>query len=246
MLRGVLLDYGHTLVDWVWEDVLASLGEVYAGHRRYLERFSFAHLPPADELKEAVALRMYREMDASYQRQELEERDWLATFNTCLRDAGLELPPEALHELVRREHAAFCRAARLPDEVLAVLDELNGRGLRLALVSNMDLLGDLLVQEPPVRDLDPLVPVKVYSSGVGVRKPHPRIYETALAGVGLAPAEVLFVGDRVREDVRAPRSLGMRAALTHQFRQEDDPLQEADYRLTSLRDLLDIVDRLRE
>lgn len=244
VVRGVLLDYGHTLVDWVWSDVMDSLGEVYREHRRYLEQFSLHHLPPADELMEAVAMRMYREMDASYAAFEIEERDWLASFNLCLRDAGLHLPSTALAELVRREHAAFCRAARLPDDIPAVLAELNQRGLNLALVSNMDLLGDILLLEPPIRDLDTLIPVKVYSSGVGVRKPHPRIYEAALTGVGLRPDEVIFIGDRVKEDVRAPKAMGMRAGLTHQFRQEEDQQGEADFRVAHLRDLLDVIEEL--
>ncbi|MCX6023238.1 MAG: HAD family hydrolase [Chloroflexi bacterium] len=241
-MRGVLFDYGHTLVDWSWDATLDTLGEVYQEHRRYLEQFGMARLPPADELKQAVALRMFEDMNASYAREELEERDWLAVFNACLRDAGVVLPPDAFAELARREHAAFCRSAILPDGTLDVLEELRSRGLKLALVSNMDLVADLLVRESPIRELHPLIPVKVYSSSVGVRKPHARIYAAALAGVGLAPEDVLFVGDRVKEDVRAPRALGMRTALSHQFRQEDDAQGEAHHRIATLRDVLRVLD----
>ena len=39
--------------------------------------------------------------------------------------------------------------------------------------------------------------------------------------LNVPPEAVVFVGDRLREDVMGPKALGMRAILTHQFRQED-------------------------
>jgi putative hydrolase of the HAD superfamily len=54
-----------------------------------------------------------------------------------------------------------------------------------------------------------------------VRKPHPRIYQAALTRLGVPAAGAVFVGDRLKEDVRGPKEVGMRAVLTRQFRQED-------------------------
>jgi putative hydrolase of the HAD superfamily len=62
-----------------------------------------------------------------------------------------------------------------------------------------------------------------FSSEVGVRKPHREIYADALKKLGADPSRTLFVGDRVREDVQGPQALGMRAVLTREWRQEDDP-----------------------
>ncbi|TMD41339.1 MAG: hypothetical protein E6I88_07905, partial [Chloroflexi bacterium] len=58
------------------------------------------------------------------------------------------------------------------------------------------------------------------------------------------PSAALFVGDRVREDVEGPKRLGMRAVLTREWRQEDDP-GVADFVIERLGELSPIVARLR-
>jgi putative hydrolase of the HAD superfamily len=63
----------------------------------------------------------------------------------------------------------------------------------------------------------------VYSSEIGVRKPNAAIYEEALRLLDVPPGRALFIGDRLREDIRGPRSVGMDAVLTHEFRQEAPP-----------------------
>lgn len=59
------------------------------------------------------------------------------------------------------------------------------------------------------------------SCEVGWRKPSPRIYAAICERLAVAPEECLFVGDRLIEDVKGPQEYGMRAILTHEFRQED-------------------------
>jgi putative hydrolase of the HAD superfamily len=82
-----------------------------------------------------------------------------------------------------------------------------------------------------------------FSSEVGVRKPHPEIYADALKKLGADPARTLFVGDRVLEDVQGPKALGMRAVLTREWRQENDP-GVADFVIQRLGELPAIVARL--
>ncbi|TMG31944.1 MAG: HAD family hydrolase, partial [Chloroflexi bacterium] len=82
-----------------------------------------------------------------------------------------------------------------------------------------------------------------FSSEVGVRKPHPQIFTDALRKVGVDAARAVFVGDRVREDVQGPQRLGMRAVLTREWRQEDDP-GAADAVIQRLGELPAVVDRL--
>jgi HAD superfamily hydrolase (TIGR01509 family) len=51
------------------------------------------------------------------------------------------------------------------------------------------------------------------SGRVGHEKPHPRIFETALASVGAQPAESLYVGDVYAVDYRGATGAGMEAVL---------------------------------
>lgn len=103
----------------------------------------------------------------------------------------------------------------------AVFDALRTGGIRVAYVSNT-----LTSPAQMRRRLDEFgllghAEVAVFSVEHRVRKPNPEIFRVALRALELEPEDCRFVGDRVREDVRGPRAVGMRAVLTHEFRQED-------------------------
>jgi putative hydrolase of the HAD superfamily len=52
--------------------------------------------------------------------------------------------------------------------------------------------------------------VRVFSAEEGVRKPDPEIYRLALSRLGVAPAEAIFVDDRLK-NVEGARRVGMHA-----------------------------------
>ena len=89
-----------------------------------------------------------------------------------------------------------------------VLEELKKRGLRLAVVSNWDVL---LPRVLAAMGLLPYFDAVFASAALGVKKPDPAIYAHALKALDLRPEEVLFVGDRPDADVEMPRRLGMRS-----------------------------------
>lgn len=129
---------------------------------------------------------------------------WLGVYERMLR--RLDLPStdglgDALYEGFTDldNYAAF-------DDVPAVLDELTDGGLRLGIVSNYEGWLEDLLAALGVRDR---FPVRVISGLEGVEKPDPLIYELALGRVGLAAADVAFVGDNPEFDVDPPAALGM-------------------------------------
>ena len=99
---------------------------------------------------------------------------------------------------------------RLYDDVETALGALRSRGLRLGVVSNWDTR---LKRISAGLGLDRLVDFLVISAEVGVRKPHPGIFEEALRRAGVAPEEALHVGDLPDEDVEGARRAGVRAVL---------------------------------
>ncbi len=52
-----------------------------------------------------------------------------------------------------------------------------------------------------------------YSDEVGVSKPHPRIFETALAACDAEAAHAVHIGDIERTDIAGARAMGMRSIL---------------------------------
>ncbi len=86
------------------------------------------------------------------------------------------------------------------------------RGLRVILVTNTLSRGD----EEVLRDwtrigLADALDGVVSSHSVGWRKPHPAMFERALALAGARPGEAFMVGDNLEADVGGAKRLGLRA-----------------------------------
>jgi epoxide hydrolase-like predicted phosphatase len=94
--------------------------------------------------------------------------------------AGVK-PDDAMRDAVRRFHAA---------------------GVRTALVSNSWSRGDY------DEDLDALFDAVVLSGELGVRKPDPEIYRTALERLDVAPGRCVFVDD-LGGNLKPAKALGM-------------------------------------
>ena len=99
---------------------------------------------------------------------------------------------------------------RLYDDAIPTLAGLRKRGYRLAVISNHEWdLPDLIEG----LGLGPYFETVVTSARAGYRKPHPRIFETALAEMRVAPQDALMVGDGLAPDVVGAHRLGMQAVL---------------------------------
>ncbi len=109
--------------------------------------------------------------------------------------------------LVRREIDFW---SNFDERVLAWARELRDAGLRTGILSNMPLpIGESLRVTPGFLDHFDQV---TFSYELGVLKPEREIYEYALRGLGVAPAEALFLDDRP-ENVEGARAIGLRADL---------------------------------
>jgi putative hydrolase of the HAD superfamily len=157
----------------------------------------------------------------SYQAQELQELDIVALFDSALRAVGLELPREMVRQIAELEHRALLADISVPEEHLALLRRLRRSGLKLGLISNATLLPELMHQDIERFGVKQYMDCAVFSSEVGVRKPHPAIFKRVLEALSLPPQAALFVGDRVHDDIGGAKKLGMTTVLTRQYRQED-------------------------
>lgn len=126
---------------------------------------------------------------------------------------------EAMRAAIGRDDLdpATVRAAMLealafsvfPD-VVPALQALRERGLTLVVVSNWDCsLGEWLDRA----GIGQMVDGVVSSAVVGVAKPAPAVFEAGLELAGCAPAEAVFVGDSVENDVEGAQAAGVRAIL---------------------------------
>lgn len=77
----------------------------------------------------------------------------------------------------------------------------------------------------------------------GCYKPDLEMYQKTLERAGVEPDEMLFVGDRIDEDVRAPKALNMRTVWVARglVRSIPGPVQP-DYTVTSIAEILRILE----
>jgi len=237
VLEAVLFDWGDTLMDFQFDEELMD-----TAFRAGLEALERDDLAPADEIR-------------AHFREHFEPLFWVAgtveeiEYPGMIRDAlahfGTGLTDDELARFLEAEHAAWQPARVLGSTTHALLDSLREDGLKLGLVSNAFDPGWLLRRDLEQMGIEQRIDVAVFSSEVGVRKPHPEIFGRALAALEVAPERTLFVGDRLYEDVRGAGELGMTTVQALWFRADEHPDGgEPDYQAFTQLDVLNIARRL--
>ena len=210
MLQAVLFDLGDTLLDFepvnaravmnmgarTTYDYLHSLGLVLPPYRRYA--------------RHQLRCARWDYLVARLQRREFNSLTTLARISEAL---GLRLGHDKLLELAWRWYAPIVALAKLDAHAIATLEQLHRWGLKVALVSNTFVPAAVHDRHLEMLGLLSLLPVRVYSSEFGYRKPDRRIFQYALDQVGVKPDRAMFVGNLVKPDIVGPRRLGMTTVL---------------------------------
>ena len=234
-LEAVLFDYGDTLLEFRLDD------ELWLGAMR--DMLAAAGGPPerAADLRGEIERRVTELTADPDDHAELVYEEVVAG---ALAAVGTSPGPELLRTAIEAQHRGWLGARRLHPKAHWLLQEVRARGLRIGIVSNTfdppDLLHADLVSDGVAERVDAIV----FSSELGFRKPAPEIYRAALDALDVEPANALFVGDRVREDVQGPAALGMRTCLVTYFRVDGGDHGLADAVAESPADVLATVDTI--
>jgi putative hydrolase of the HAD superfamily len=237
LLKAVLFDWGDTLMQFAYSPELVS-----AGHRAGLAAVGRANLPQADEVTE----RFREEYEPLFWVPgTIEEIEYPELVRRLLRDFGVVIDDEELGRYLEAEHRAWDPARILAAHTHPLLESLRERELRLGLVSNAFDPGWLLHRDLERMGLEQRLDFSVFSSEVGMRKPHPQIFERALEALEVEPERALFVGDRLYEDVRGAGEVGMTTVQALWFRADEHPDgAEPDHQAFTQLDVLNIARRL--
>lgn len=220
-IRAVLLDLGHTVWDLKLsvEDWRTAWAELHCRLRKLIGEAA----PPPEVLYREVWERILGRRLAYFRARGYRELPPELLLAEAFGRLGLDLPGEFYRECLATLARAELATAEVAPGTGAVLAELRRRGLKIGLVSNTMYPAELIRTRLDEFGLRDQFDVLAFSSEVGWRKPHPAIFQFALERLGVGPAEAVFVGDRVYEDVGGALRAGLRPVLTHQFRQEAPP-----------------------
>jgi putative hydrolase of the HAD superfamily len=205
-IKGILFDLGETLLDFGVLDV----GRLFREGARLAYAFLKRHGQPVPAFasfhrRQFWAIR-WRYMLSRLWGREFNALDLLGRLS---REMGQSLTPEQTEELAWLWYQPLARCARIEPGLHELLGRLRREGLRLGVVSNTFVPGVVLDRHLAELALLEHLAVRVYSCEVRYRKPRPEIFRIALARLGVAAGEVLFVGDRPRADVSGARRVGM-------------------------------------
>ena len=202
--EAVLFDYGLTLV--TFEYPTAALVEVLESIRPLLG----AEPPTAEWLLSNVLHPLEEDLERFVSEDEV---DYLDFYDRAWRRAGLSLRPELLYRILDLEQQAWDRSVRVVPGALDVIDRLRARGLRTGICSNAPFPSEMMLRQLRTTRIAERMDAVIFSSAIGRRKPSPEPYRAALEALGIPAAQVLFAGDRVREDYEGPLAVGMRAVI---------------------------------
>lgn len=203
-LQAVLFDLGDTLMysPQPWPPVFERAGRALADSLR-ASGLSIDNLTFGTEFRE--------KLDEYYVDRErhLSEPSTISVLEQLLAEKG---HPDAAKDILRAALDAFYAITQqnwlLEADAAPTLAALQSAGYRLGLVSNAGDNRDVF-QLVEKFDIERYFDFVLTSAACSYRKPHPRIFELALAHWGYMPDQAAMVGDRLDADVSGSKMLGM-------------------------------------
>ena len=210
MIRAVLFDLGDTLVHLETSQLREF---VRAGTRPAYDRLREWGFDPPEYNAYMRKIKRRFVCGVIWSRIVRREVQLVDAFRKCHLAMGMKLNGEQMTDLAFRCTATLRQFFKVDIDALPVLAELRGLGLKLGLVSNTLFPGFAVDDVLRYDGLLEWFPVRLYSSEVRYMKPHRRIFEKALEGLGVAGHEAVFVGDRLDNDVKGASRVGMKTVL---------------------------------
>jgi len=204
-VRAVFFDVGNTLL-FPYPSVSEVVRQILVeeGHLHDLSAID-AHMPLVDAYYED----RYREDDTFWTDEDETSAVWVGMYSLLCRQLGIEADAERIALRVYEEFGDPARW-RAYDDVEPMFERLRERRVCVGLISNWDRrLAGIFTGLGLGRMLD----VVVSSAEVGLHKPDPRIFELALARVGVAANEAVHVGDHLYADILGAEAVGMLPVL---------------------------------
>lgn len=241
IVKAVLFDLGDTILEFgkvkTTRAFLAGARSTYA--------FLKAHGQPVAPFpwyffRNLIRLRM-KYLVADVLRRDFDSLEVLKEVGAKL---GVKLTPEQWEQFAWLWYEPLSRCAKIEPDLPETLTSLQRMGLKLGIVSNTFVTRASLTQHLRLLGLLEFFPVQLYSYEFHVRKPSMELFRIAAAKVEERPANILFVGDRIDNDIRPALATGMRAALKEAYTNAGKKVPTAALRIRRLAELPALIERI--
>lgn len=208
--RAVIFDLGSTLIEYEaipWEELNKLCA---AAARKFLLKNGYA-VPAELEFHGAL-----EEAKSDYRRradEELVEWDVVQAAQTLFTEFGWESTNGLAEKFFDAYYAPVDKLLYAYDDTVATLARLRPSVGTVGLISNTVFPERAHQHELKNFGIASYLDFSIFSSSFKLRKPHPDIFYKAANLAGVAPSECVYIGDRYKEDIAGPASIGMPAIL---------------------------------
>jgi len=157
---------------------------------------------------------------------------------------GIRLEPQQWQNMEWLWYEPLSKLGRVEPHITETLAKLKNMGLKLGMVSNTFVSNSSL--EKHLRQLGILdfFPIRLYSYEFDFRKPDERIFKAAAEKIGETPENILFVGDRIDNDIKPAVKSGMMAVLKDAYTNTGKKLPKGTWRISRLHELPALIEKI--
>jgi putative hydrolase of the HAD superfamily len=214
MTEAVIFDWGGTLSVWAYVDI------------EDMWRLAAHHIAP--EREEELLRRLVAVEERSWQRTRTDRRSTRLAelLAEASAEIGADVAEAVLEEAATHHLDTWTPHIRHQPDAAETLRRLHEAGVRIGLLSNTHWPRHFHEHFLERDGLDTYIDARLYTSDMDHVKPDRRAFDQIRVALGVTdPSDVVFVGDRLYDDVWGARQAGMKAVWV---RNDHTPAYDVD------------------
>lgn len=159
------------------------------------------------------------------------------------RKRGFTLSDAQWEELNWQWYLGLADVSRVGEGTQEALQNLQQKGLKLGMLSNTFIHKSSLERHLQQQGLLDYLPVRLYTYEYPWRKPDERIFREAARIIGAACENIIYVGDRIDNDVVGAQKIGMLPVLIRAYTNEGKQIPSDVAFIDSITDLPKLIEK---
>lgn len=240
-IKAVLFDLGETLVSFGKIDVFNVFREAAGLSHEYFRKMD----QPVENFrsylwKNLLGIRMKLFVS------DLTGNDFdsLEVLKKSGRRRGIQLSDQQWEEVSWSWYKPLSQRATFEPNLGETLKSLKDSGLILGIVSNTFVNGCSLDRHLAMQGLLDYFDIRIYSYNYNFRKPDKRIFDLAAEQINTEPANTIFVGDRIDNDVKGALKAGMIPVLKTAYTNKNKSIPKGTARIGNISQLPELIKML--
>jgi HAD superfamily hydrolase (TIGR01549 family) len=237
-IRAILFDLGDTILDFGRVNTTrAFLLGARATHAFLREQGQPAAWFPLYALRNLLRLR------SRYLLSDILQRDFnsLEVLQAVGAKTGVNLSPGLWERFAWLWYEPLSQCAKVEPDLPETLAALRKLDLKLGIVSNTFVNRASLEKHLQLLGILEFFDVQLYSHEFSIRKPNREIFRIAAERIDAPIGNILFVGDRIDNDIHPAMQTGMKAVLKDAYTNAGKRTPPGAYRVRRLAELPALV-----